>query len=427
MITQMKKITFLVTNKEYDQFIDGIRKLGVVHVDQLQSGATSEEFEASKALSERFKNALKELDYAVDSYKVDRTFTAISPASLNHAKLGAEAQSQVEQVESLVSREQDVKRQIEATEKNIKALEPWGEFDFAQVRELEQHGYKVSFFACPNKMFQADWVDQYFATVISEVEKKIYFVMKLGVFLRKRVVVEMIPLGNQHLRRDVFVEIPEIHMCFVAEELLVDVIFHEIAIQEHQGHEKPRIRKEELELCKVEIRRHPHVRIIGVMRDEHCLGILHFRDEFQDVFGTMIFQDARYLIASRILRKLCRNGAENHGRLARPINLFKICGIQRKDGPLDVIDFSEIVRFEIIFHRLRHPADKHIDAELLDELPVDSVCDGFPLCEHRSEEFWHSILPRRKTKFLKVHRRHFHPRFFARDEDVFHVLADGNQ
>ena len=176
MITQMKKITFLVTNKEYEQFIDGIRKLGVVHVDQLQSGATSEEFEAGKALSERFKNALKELDYAVDSYKVDRTFTAISPASLNHAKLCAEAQSQVEQVESLVSREQDVKRQIEATEKNIKALEPWGEFDFAQVRELEQHGYKVSFFACPNKMFQADWVDQYFATVISEVEKKIYFV-----------------------------------------------------------------------------------------------------------------------------------------------------------------------------------------------------------------------------------------------------------
>ena len=45
MITQMKKITFLVTNKEYEQFIAGIRRLGVIHIDQLQSGATSDEFE----------------------------------------------------------------------------------------------------------------------------------------------------------------------------------------------------------------------------------------------------------------------------------------------------------------------------------------------------------------------------------------------
>jgi V/A-type H+-transporting ATPase subunit I len=45
MITQMRKLTFLVTNKEYENFIEDIRKLGVVHVDLLQAGATSAEFE----------------------------------------------------------------------------------------------------------------------------------------------------------------------------------------------------------------------------------------------------------------------------------------------------------------------------------------------------------------------------------------------
>ena len=64
MITKMKKLTFLVTNKEYEQFLADIRKIGVVHIEELQSGATSAEFEAGKALAERYKNALKALDYA---------------------------------------------------------------------------------------------------------------------------------------------------------------------------------------------------------------------------------------------------------------------------------------------------------------------------------------------------------------------------
>ena len=45
MIQKMKKLTFLVTNKEYDSFIDSIRELGVIHVEQLQQGATSDELQ----------------------------------------------------------------------------------------------------------------------------------------------------------------------------------------------------------------------------------------------------------------------------------------------------------------------------------------------------------------------------------------------
>ena len=42
MIEKMKKFTFLVTNREYEGFVEGIRQLGVVHVQQLQQGATSD-------------------------------------------------------------------------------------------------------------------------------------------------------------------------------------------------------------------------------------------------------------------------------------------------------------------------------------------------------------------------------------------------
>ena len=176
MITQMKKITFLVTNKEYEQFIAGIRRLGVIHIDQLQSGNTSDEFEAGKALAERYKNALRELDYAVETYESDNEYTSVEFSQMNRSELCQKALSQVEQIESLCSLEQDVKRQIEATEKNVKALEPWGDFDREQIAELEKHGWKIGFYACPTKMLKAEWATEFFATPIEEVDKKTYFV-----------------------------------------------------------------------------------------------------------------------------------------------------------------------------------------------------------------------------------------------------------
>ena len=41
MIERMKKITFLVTNSEYEGFITSLRNMGVVHIQQLQQGASS--------------------------------------------------------------------------------------------------------------------------------------------------------------------------------------------------------------------------------------------------------------------------------------------------------------------------------------------------------------------------------------------------
>ena len=40
MIEKMKKFTFLVTDKEYEGFISSLRQQGVVHVQQLQQGAS---------------------------------------------------------------------------------------------------------------------------------------------------------------------------------------------------------------------------------------------------------------------------------------------------------------------------------------------------------------------------------------------------
>ena len=69
MIERMKKLTFLVTQKEYDGFIAGLREQGVVHVQQLKQGQTSPALQ--KALDERvrYQQALDYLDISLKAWE----------------------------------------------------------------------------------------------------------------------------------------------------------------------------------------------------------------------------------------------------------------------------------------------------------------------------------------------------------------------
>lgn len=169
MIQKMKKLTFLVTNKEYEQFLTDIRQLGVIHIEELQAGATSEELQAGLALAERYKNAFKVLDYATDAYAAPEV-----PLSVDIDD--ATAMNLLDRVEALNADELSLKHQLDAVKKNIAALEPWGDFRWDNFRALEREGYAPTFYVCSSKLFKQEWADKYFATPISEQGGKTYFV-----------------------------------------------------------------------------------------------------------------------------------------------------------------------------------------------------------------------------------------------------------
>ena len=63
MITKMKKLSFLIHSKEYDQFLEHLRSLGVVHVIQKQAGTVQDSaLQEDIALLGRCRNALKVLE-----------------------------------------------------------------------------------------------------------------------------------------------------------------------------------------------------------------------------------------------------------------------------------------------------------------------------------------------------------------------------
>ena len=169
MIQEMKKLTFLVTNGEYEKFIANIRELGVIHVEELQQGATSEELQAGLDMAVRYKEALKALDFAAESYEPSATYMP-QPADASKAVV------LLDTVERLLKEENSVKHSIDATDDAIQQLEPFGEFSWDSIRQLEQSGYKPYFYAVNNKMYKAEWGEKYFATAINEINKKTYFV-----------------------------------------------------------------------------------------------------------------------------------------------------------------------------------------------------------------------------------------------------------
>ena len=168
MIERMKKLTFLVTQKEYDAFIDGLREQGVVHVQQLKQGQTSPALQ--KALDERvrYQQALDYLDISLKAWEKE--------AKGNSKIEIPNSNTLLDEVERLKAEEVSIRHTIDEAEKNIQKLEPWGNFDWEKVKELqEKTGMQVYFYACGAKSFQAEWAEKYFATPIDEYRKRTYF------------------------------------------------------------------------------------------------------------------------------------------------------------------------------------------------------------------------------------------------------------
>lgn len=168
MIEKMKKFTFLVTDKEYDAFISSLRQQGVVHVQQLQQGASSEELQKALDLESRYVAALRVLDSASKTYKVDPH----APAE----EVLHDEESLLSRIEDIQHEEQTLMHERDAIEKDIRVLEPWGNFDMKALQKLAQSsGLTVGFFRCSSKFFRQEWADLYFAIPVNELSKSTYF------------------------------------------------------------------------------------------------------------------------------------------------------------------------------------------------------------------------------------------------------------
>ena len=177
MIEKMKKLTFLVTQKEYDTFIDGLREQGVVHVQQLKQGQTSPALQQAMDLRLRYQQALDYLDISLKAWETPSNSLEKENSDVSLRREDIEGSDRLlELVEKLKAEEVSIRHTIDEAEKNVQRLEPWGNFNWEDVKRLQQEsGLQVYFYACATKSFQQEWAEKYFATIIDEYRKRTYF------------------------------------------------------------------------------------------------------------------------------------------------------------------------------------------------------------------------------------------------------------
>lgn len=164
MITKMKKLTFLIYHKEYEQFLQSIRDLGVVHVaEKAQGTAENAELQESIRLSNRYTSTIKFLQ-------------ALNAELKEQEGDAARGEMALEEVEALQLEKTQLQHQLQACDKERAALEAWGDFDPASVVKLQEAGYQVNFYICSEKNFNQEWLDEYHATEINRLGSRIYFI-----------------------------------------------------------------------------------------------------------------------------------------------------------------------------------------------------------------------------------------------------------
>ena len=184
MITKMKKLSFLIHSKEYEQFLEHLRALGVVHVVQKQAGALQDEsLHDDLNLLSRYKNAFKVLE-PLQQHNGD--------GSLRVTEVGSPFDEFVKKTQgepSLLCPEKILERfdileadkvvqeqTLQALSRDRAQLLPWGDFDPHSLDRLAQAGYKIRFYTCPIRLFNDEWASAYGVVEIERDKQKVNFV-----------------------------------------------------------------------------------------------------------------------------------------------------------------------------------------------------------------------------------------------------------
>jgi len=167
MVAKMKKLTFLIYHKDYEQFLRDLRELGVVHVvenklNQAQSERLDKLYMQWKQLTEAKK--------MLEKYRDKKNPLPPNPVDV---KKGYRLPQEIEKIQADAA---TLMQQLQISKKERDALIPWGNFDPENISRLERAGYFIHFFVVSNRDYNPEWEDLYNAIVIETKNSKTYFI-----------------------------------------------------------------------------------------------------------------------------------------------------------------------------------------------------------------------------------------------------------
>lgn len=150
-------------HKEYNEFLKGIRDLGVVHIIENETGEIdNEELKYNYKMLNMVNSAIKQLS----KHNVETT-----PKS---DKTGIQVAEEVKQL--FVEREQ-TNQNLASLQKDKNLLLPWGNFDWDIIDKLEEQDIFIHFYTIQSRNFKEEWLDEYDIEIINDDGGQIYFIL----------------------------------------------------------------------------------------------------------------------------------------------------------------------------------------------------------------------------------------------------------
>ena len=165
MISKMNKLSFLIYHKEYEMFLEKLRELGVVHIEKREGAEMDANLQAFMQKRTAYQSLLKSMTLAAASFEGK----AKAQSDLTIEEVVDSYETQQEHIQAL-------NMQLPVIDKEIDAMEVWGEFDWNVIDRLKANGWQMQFYCCPEKSFDETWTDEYNATIINRRGGQSYFV-----------------------------------------------------------------------------------------------------------------------------------------------------------------------------------------------------------------------------------------------------------
>ena len=170
MITKMKKLTFLVFYKEYEQFLEQLRTMGVIHVTQRSEGTVQD-----AALQERIALLGRCNTVAAALESMEGKAENAAPAETVAAVPAMDAIAVMDRYDALLAEKTAAEQRLAALRRDEQTLLPWGDFDPEQITRLLNAGYRVRFYTCAPKSYCAEWESEWNAIPVAETKQKVLF------------------------------------------------------------------------------------------------------------------------------------------------------------------------------------------------------------------------------------------------------------
>ncbi|MBU1045037.1 MAG: hypothetical protein KJ915_11640 [Candidatus Omnitrophica bacterium] len=168
MIAPMEKVTVFIFHKIKEDFLAALQSLGLLHITQEKKDADQQLklIQSEIMRCELFLKAAKKIKEGLVSGQLPNEFKAKQDFEL------------VELFEKIKLELTEATDNLEKTEKEIRNLAPWGEFERKAIERLNSSGVKVRFFISPIKKFSLDDLDESIcAHEISRDKTYVYFVV----------------------------------------------------------------------------------------------------------------------------------------------------------------------------------------------------------------------------------------------------------